>query len=105
MMRQFIELGIPNVKNAYAIMDENSATFIRILIAIHIGFFALTFIICIFQGHKIAGPMYHLKKYLNEIREGGEIRPLTFRKNDHFQDIAQVVNETIEYLNQKNKDK
>jgi hypothetical protein len=45
----------------------------------------------IFFTHKIAGPLYKLKNHLAAIREGHEITPLTFRKGDYFEDVAEEV--------------
>ncbi len=51
----------------------------------------LVFIFFIFVGHKIAGPIFHLKRHLHSIREGHPISPITFRSGDYFNDLAEEV--------------
>lgn len=40
--------------------------------------------------------MFKLKSHLQHIREGEEIRPLTFRDGDYFHDVAEEVSEFLE---------
>jgi len=44
-------------------------------------------------SHKIGGPLYQLRKYLNEMADDAvEPRKIRFRKRDFFQDIANSFN-------------
>lgn len=45
--------------------------------------------------------MYKLKQHLLQIREGEEIRPLTFRQGDYFQDVAEEVSLFLQTINQR----
>lgn len=58
----------------------------------------LVFIVFIFFTHKIAGPLYKLKNHLAGIREGNPITPLTFRKGDYFEDVAEEVSLFLETI-------
>ena len=51
-----------------------------------------------FFSHRIAGPIYKLKKYLVEIRSGVPFYRLGFRKGDYFPEIAEEVTETVAWL-------
>jgi hypothetical protein len=73
------------------------------LVLLHLGFTCLTFLSCIFFSHKIAGPIYKLKKYLSEVRANTTKGPLFFRKGDYFLDLADDVNQTIDQLNEIHK--
>lgn len=42
--------------------------------------------------------MYKLKNHLQNIREGGDFRPLTFRKGDYFPDVAEEVSLFLETI-------
>ena len=53
------------------------------------------FIISIFQSHKIAGPLFKVKRFLKSIREGKIPEKVAFRKGDHFQDLASDLNEAF----------
>ncbi len=68
------------------------------LLIIQIIFISLVFIIFIFLTHKIAGPLYKLKKHLLGIRQGEPVTPLVFRGGDHFTDVAEEVTLFLETL-------
>ncbi|MBF0205793.1 MAG: hypothetical protein HQK53_02790 [Oligoflexia bacterium] len=92
----------PSIAQAFA---NNKLNLIAILAVYQLSFIAVVFMVCIFQGHKIAGPMYKVKKSLSEIIEGKPIPLIVFRKDDHFLEIANVLNEVfIKIKNDHNKD-
>lgn len=68
-----------------------------------LGFSVLVFIICILFTHKIAGPVYKLKKYLSSIREGLSEGKLYFRQGDYFRDLEEDVNSTFETIKENYK--
>ena len=51
-----------------------------------------------FFFHRIAGPIYRLKKYLTRVREENYTDELGFRKGDYFPEIAGEVNKTVARL-------
>lgn len=70
------------------------------LLPIQVLFAILAFLVSIFMTHKIAGPMYKLKNHLADIRLGDGITPLTFRRGDHFHDVADEVSDFLETVAQ-----
>lgn len=52
----------------------------------------------IFISHKIAGPLYRLKKALQEITEGNLDTRVTLRKGDELRDMAEHINHLAEEL-------
>lgn len=48
----------------------------------------LTFTISIYMSHKIAGPLYRLRKAFREAANGNLEQSLVFRKRDYFQELA-----------------
>lgn len=75
-----------------------------LLILWQLGFGIVTFIICILFTHRIAGPMYKLKKYLSDLRDGRIQGELYFRGGDYFQDVADEVNETVSSFQEQFKE-
>ncbi len=61
-------------------------------------FILIVFILAIFLTHKVAGPMYKLISYLKNIRNGAVPSKLYFRTGDNFQEVAEEVNELLDYL-------
>ncbi len=55
----------------------------------------------LFYSHSMAGPIYNIKRTLREIIETGETRKIKIRKSDQFQDLVEVINQYIEYMNSK----
>lgn len=63
-----------------------------------LSYLGITFVISIYLSHKVAGPLYKLKNYLLGIQEGKKVTELWFRKGDNFQDIAEEVTRTCQFL-------
>ena len=56
------------------------------------AFIGIVFLISIFQSHKIAGPMYKLRKFLKMVADGKPTGRLFFRKGDNFPEVAEDFN-------------
>ena len=81
-------------------LKEQKDALISVLIMWQIGYTALVFVICIFFSHKIAGPLYKVKKYLSKIKEGNKPERLIFRRGDYFSDLAENFNEAFEKISE-----
>lgn len=79
-----------------SVANNSKEELLLLLVPIQILFAILVFIVSIFMTHKIAGPMYKLKNHLADIRLGDGIAPLTFRRGDHFHDVADEVSLFLE---------
>ena len=53
---------------------------------------AVTFLISIFLSHRIAGPVYRMRKVFEAARSGPLPQSVKFRKDDHFNELAQEYN-------------
>lgn len=58
--------------------------------------FAILAIIVIFISHRIAGPLYRLKMYMEKVENGDYSVKLNFRKNDAIHDIAESFNRMVQ---------
>ena len=58
--------------------------------------FAVLAIIVIFISHRIAGPLYRLKMYMEKVENGDYSVTLNFRKNDAIHDIAESFNRMLQ---------
>jgi len=94
--------GIQGIAESF---QQNKKELILFLIAWQIGFTIFVFIFSIFQSHKIAGPIYKLRKLFDEIKAGSIPQDIRFRNGDHFFDVADDVNDALGMLrSKKNKD-
>ncbi len=57
----------------------------------------------IFLSHKIAGPLYRLKRVMIDIGKGRLPREVKFRKGDHMHDMADALNEMVQGLKDRDK--
>ncbi|MBU1628171.1 hypothetical protein KKB18_12460 [bacterium] len=57
----------------------------------------------IFISHRVAGPIYKIKSVIDEMASGGKTSKIYLRKNDEFKELADSVNNLIEYLEQNQK--
>jgi methyl-accepting chemotaxis protein len=61
-------------------------------------FLGITFMLSIFLSHRIAGPLYKLKKSMSEVARGNMDVRISFRKNDHFMELQDTFNDMIQHL-------
>lgn len=58
----------------------------------------------IFFSHRMAGPIHRIRNTLAEFNEMHSADPITLRKKDFFQDLASLINRSLE-LKKKENDK
>ena len=88
---------------AVAAISKKKNALVFLLGGFQLGFLGLTFVGCLMISHQIAGPLYKLKLFLQKVRDGNKIDKLFFRKKDFFHDVADSVNETMEYLTEQRR--
>jgi hypothetical protein len=96
----FFSLKNPEIAALY---ESKRNSLIFFLVLLHLGFTCLTFLACIFFSHRVAGPLYKLKKHLAEIRTNGIKDKLFFRKTDYFLEVADEVNQTMDFIHESYK--
>jgi hypothetical protein len=100
LLRVGREAGLdPNRAYFHFIERQSSAFMSHTLLAFVIGLListALTIVI----SFRLAGPIYHLRKYLRQISDSGVegLEPLRFRKGDFYSDLPPIVNSAVERL-------
>jgi len=57
-------------------------------------------LVAVLASHKIAGPVYSLRRVLNELVKTRKVGPVTFRSSDQLQDVAGSFNTMITGLNE-----
>lgn len=70
------------------------------------GFFVLIItMFSILVTHRIAGPMFALKRRMMEVAQGViHAKPLQFRRTDEFQDVAETFNMMMQNLHKMRKE-
>lgn len=87
------------------ILTERKNTLWIILTMWEAGFLGIIFAITIFFSHKVAGPLYRLKIYLDELKKGKGTAEISLREGDYFQELVLDVQKTLEFISAEyNKD-
>ena len=100
LMESMISLNPDNASQ----YEEHRISLLITLALIQFGLLGFIFVVCIRVSHRIAGPMYKMQLFLENIRQGEEIYPLSFRDGDQFHEVAEDLNDTIEYLTSKSEE-
>jgi len=85
-------------------LNDKRRMLILTLSIYQLGFTGIVFIICIFQSHKIAGPIYKLRKFLANVIDGNPAEKLFFRKGDNFQEVADDFNLVFEKIQENHNE-
>mgnify|MGYP001607264839 CR=1 FL=1 len=91
---KFLKLG-PG-PDAVQILENTQGEILWLLVALHLVFLAVTFLICLFLSHRIAGPLFNLQRRMQDVKEGRLSSDLQFRKSDHFPELAIAYNEMVQ---------
>ncbi|MCB4790905.1 MAG: hypothetical protein LHV68_03360 [Elusimicrobia bacterium] len=58
----------------------------------------------LYFSHRIAGPVFKIKKALRDKIEGKEVRPIQLRKHDYFTELADMTNEAFGFRKRQDGD-
>jgi nitrogen fixation/metabolism regulation signal transduction histidine kinase len=50
-----------------------------------------TTMLALLYSHRIAGPLFRIRRCINSLSEGKDIEPIRLRKNDEFKELAQSL--------------
>ena len=76
--------------------QANFVLFMRLLLIT-----PLVCILAIVLSHRIAGPIFHIKKTLDEVTKGDYSKRLYLRNTDELKDVAESINNLMELLEKK----
>ena len=55
----------------------------------------------IMASHRIAGPVFRMKRYLDSVADGNYSERLTLRKKDELKDLADAINRLVDKLGKR----
>lgn len=92
-------LGLPENHAFFVLIKEqreimtNIFLFVSVFVSFVIGMWGMFF------SHRIAGPLYRLRKYFTDASEANngksKLRPIFFRQNDFFLEVPDSINEYL----------
>jgi len=65
------------------------------IITFSILYLVLIAVFSILKSHKMAGPVYNIKRSLRAIIDGEKHDPIRLRKGDEFHELANLINELV----------
>ena len=65
-----------------------------VLTALVMGVLA-SILVGIFYSHRLAGPIYRIRRTLREHEEGRKVEPIVLRRNDEFKELADDINRLL----------
>lgn len=71
---------------------------IAFLVLLQVTLIGMSALISIFMSHRIAGPLYKLRRYFVEAAAGNLEQVITFRKGDYFKELATEYNNMMESI-------
>ena len=94
-------LGLPPDHIYFTFIDNQRSTMKWIfLLASGITMINLTFW-GLYLSHRVAGPIYRLRKHMVELTEGNTQREVNFRTNDFFPELADAFNQFVKQFKSK----
>ncbi|MDF3819659.1 hypothetical protein P3G55_07100 [Leptospira sp. 96542] len=66
------------------------------VVTLSILYLILITVFSVFKSHKMAGPVFSIKRSLQRMAAGEPIEKIRIRKGDEFQELVQVLNELIQ---------
>lgn len=82
--------------------------FLRLYLIVNAVLFLCYFVICLIVSHRIAGPVYAFRKYINDILNHTHLQdfnvPLVLRKNDSFEELIELSKAIKDRLKSLKKD-
>ncbi len=95
------ELGAPNA--TFKKLTNQQSSIMQMLVLYQILVCSVIFVGCILFTHRIAGPIYKLRKFLSDLRNGAPRGKLFFRKGDYFHEVADDINVTFDSISEDYK--
>lgn len=104
ILKVLIESGLIQKGEIFEFIENQLVSLLISVLSVVIIFCLFLAYISIQLSHRIAGPMFALKRSLEKISEGQyEEARLSFRENDEFQDLAEIVSRVAGDLEKKSK--
>lgn len=88
-------MGLPPNHVVVLYLQDNAKAMDRILITTSVLLFLFLTIGGLILSHQIAGPIYRLRKHIQQVSSGNSFGDLSFRKKDFFQEIVTDYNQML----------
>jgi hypothetical protein len=86
----------------FRFLEGQSHQLLMIFLGCSVLAMVLVAILGLTLSHKIAGPIHRMKRHMTELTQGKTLPQLSFRKNDYFLELPEILNK---YINSRKDEK
>jgi len=79
----------------YLFLAEQQRTLGAVFVIIAFVAVAVGMGVGLWISHRVAGPIYRMRRHLQEAAAGRAPKPIRFRQGDYFQELADAYNEEL----------
>lgn len=98
---RLVELGLDTGAKLHFILENQLWMILSAIAFFSVVFLLVSLIITYIFSHRIAGPIYRLSEELENMIKNRELKDITFRKDDYFQEIPEQFNKLKKVLEDK----
>ena len=91
-------MGLPPDHMYFEFIQQKKWSLTFIFLISSVGLFVAIFIAGLYLSHKLAGPVYRIEKWVNEVVSGQTNEKLSFREHDFFPEMAENINKLKDYF-------
>jgi hypothetical protein len=103
LRKQAVQAGVPPDHAFFRFISERQDEMTWIALACFFGILVISTAFGLVLSHRIAGPMYRLKRHFETVAKTGVHAPLKFRDDDFFLEIPEAYN--LQFKDQENREK
>jgi hypothetical protein len=92
LRKQALNSGIPANHVFFQFISDQQQEMGYIAIACFVGVLVISVVFGLVLSHRIAGPMFRLRKHLETVAQTGVHEPVQFREDDFFKEIPKAYN-------------
>jgi methyl-accepting chemotaxis protein len=98
MKQEALAVGLAPDNPYFDFLEEQRSALSMVYFGVSAVAFAVMMGLGIVYSHRIAGPLHKLSNRMKEIADGAEPTPVSFRRNDQFQELTGSFNAMIAKL-------
>jgi len=100
---QFTQSLLDSSPEVMALINARRQELLISVSILYVAFALIIFFMTLFVSHRIAGPIFKLKRALEQAINGDYSDKIRFRKYDYFTELADTYNELMEVLQNDGK--
>ncbi|MBI3557504.1 MAG: hypothetical protein HY074_14665 [Deltaproteobacteria bacterium] len=96
-----VEVGLRPSDPFFRVLYNMEMLLTHIFIGTSVGVLLVSIVGGLIFSHRVAGPMYRMRRHLEAVARGETWANVGFRKKDYFEDVAVAYNDQMHYVRQK----